>query len=238
MKNIQRKLDDLLDQEIITGYNYFPQDLKLRHYSLILSNVHETQRYFEEAIHDLYSWGYPDSNITINLRKKFSLVKWDISYRIRDDKLNLFPRLKIRHKRNYLQLDKIHYKTLEEAGFKVEEPLIGETEGYEIALLSDSVEELKVNAKRFIQKSNPNEKDSWHDAYVTPFILILGELNNLKSPIEGFSEAQICKRNLFNREYSFVYEKIDPIVTEELISLRYKFFPCLVNNAFLKKKDS
>ncbi len=235
MRKIQRTLDKLLEEGHISGYNYFPQRLKPGLYSLILSNVHETQRYFEEAMHDLYSWGYPNSNTTINLRKKFSSVKWDIHYRIRDDDLKLFPSLKIRSKQEYIKLNLILCRTLEEAGFKDEEYLIGENEGYEIALISDSVKELRINAKRFIEKSNPKEENSWHDAYKTPFILILGELSLLEEPIEGFSLARICQNYSKGREYSFIYEEIDPIIANSLIALRSKFFPCLVNNLLLKQ---
>ncbi len=226
MKKLKENLDKLLEKEIITGYNYFRFPIYDNICLLSLSNMHETGLYLEEVLKELNRKRYLD-NVVLKVRPKESTTKWGLSYRIRDDQNRVYSNLKIRRNGVYLDLEKIPFKTLEEAdwGSKEAKNLIGETRGYEIILYSKTVKQLKDLAKLFLEKSKMGKIHSWKDAYDDPFIHIKG-LNKVR----GFEASKSCNAFTKGGELAFIIRNNAYIQNINLVkSLNFIISDCLLN---------
>ena len=133
MKKGQKLLEELLRKRHISGFNRYFSAYDFSETSiLVLSNLHETIPYREAVLKDLKAY----ADICVDVHKKIGFTRWRPDYRIRDDKGDLFPGIKIKDKQKYLKLEDIQSGTLREAGFATEyiRTLIGINNAYEIRI--------------------------------------------------------------------------------------------------------
>lgn len=231
MRRIQRKLDELLEEDHISGYNHFFVASNGNPNTLIINNLHETNDYLSEVIKELNSQNYFEKDNLFQIRSNESATRWKGEYRIRDDNGVLYPHLKIRRGGFYLNLEEINHKTLKEAGFVEEDitSMIGETKGYEISLSSSNLKKMRNLAKTFLEKGNIRSKNHWRDAYNKPFICIKG-INKIR----GFEEAQIYSIFRDKEEFNFLSRKNKPILIERLLEQNLMIESCLINENILE----
>lgn len=230
MRRIQRSLDALLEQKIISGYNYFPTILPKESLNLTLSNYHETGAYLLGIVEELENLKLL-SNTSFHLRKKEGITKWDPQFRIRDDLGNLL-KLKIRDGFKYLDLESIKFSTLKEAGFKEDyiRNLIGENQGYEVSFCSKDLESIKFLANLFLVKSDEKNENSWKDAYDTPIIIIRGKIN---TDVDGFLRAIYLK---YRRDYEYSFITKEDFDKSKIMDLNIKQEICFINSLFYYKQ--
>ena len=231
MKHTKSTLDKLLADKVITGYNYFPMRLPEENVAtLSISNVHETKAYLLDVITSLWDLGYPNNSVSIRSRFKSSITEWDKDYRIRDEMGDLYPRLRLRRRDKYLDLSIIPYPTLGAAGYSDKDisEIVGETDGYEIALPTSSSKEVRTVARLFLQRAKQGNQDSWKGAYRTPFIVITGGRR-----IRGFEQARLYRKQTRDSEISFVAYDLPSGLTNVILNKGFCIQGCLVNRNLL-----
>ena len=237
MESTKKLLDHLLREKVISGYNYFPMcsNFAKGRFALVLSNFHESKEYLFDIIHDLESGKYLTLNTSLEIRSKSSYTRWKSNFRVVDDNNNFFKELRLRDEKGYIHLETIGTKQLEDL-FTEEyiENLVGEDEGYEIAIESNRKDEIIRTTELFFEKSSQFNLGCWKDAYKVPVIILEGRIEVFKSYLTGFNPAKICKKRIKDHEYNFVFKNFKREREEELIRKGFKINPCLVNNLFFE----
>ena len=229
---VRETLDYLLQENAITGYNYFPRKLSSRTRSrLILSNLHETDAYLADVTNYLTALGYPNEHTSLEIRAKFASARWLPQYRIHDDFGNVYPQLKIHDDNKILTLSEIPFQTLSAAGFSKEyiQSLIGKNKGYEIVLSSRRIFEIRKLADIFLEKAYNGSLEPWTDAYSVPYILIEGCTESVPS----FEEITLYRRMKGKEEYNFVALHLSQETADTLSYLGFIPRGCLVNKIFI-----
>ncbi|MDP3728685.1 MAG: hypothetical protein Q8R18_04495 [bacterium] len=227
MEKIKQSLEDLLEKRIISGYNIFEKPLERKGYTFILSNLHETEAYLADVKQDLKSL---DFKVLLTVRNRATTFRWVYDYIIRDDNGNILKNLRIRKRKEYLDLLKYPGNTLFESGLNKEqcEELIGETKGYDIAIFSNSKEEIVNLVSLFTIRTEKGKSYSWKDAYKTPFILVQG----LRGELNNFEEVNLYSiKN--NKEFAFI--------SKEKVQLKeFTQEDCYINKSLfqMENKDS
>jgi len=178
---------------VISGYNWY---LKCSEFDRIItfSNIHETEAYKEDMLRDMEEQGYARQTVLKQIREKAGAFIHDLEFRIRDDKDNLLPGLRIKDVRTgkYVELKKYSKPLINYPEFKNSEgDLIDEDQGWELDMPFKGKKELLNLVNLFLKKSGKHIYDAkgniiretneeqksrapWSDAYKVP-VLLLGK---------------------------------------------------------------
>lgn len=80
---------------VISGYNWYSK-LAEPDRIIVFSNIHESDAYKEDMLHDMEKQGYKRQDILKQIRKKAGAFIHDLEFRISDDEGNLLPGLKVK----------------------------------------------------------------------------------------------------------------------------------------------
>lgn len=233
MKKGQKLLEELLRNRHISGFNRSSSAYDLSDTSvLVLSNLHETAPYREAVLEDLRKIGYPNPEINVGVKRRKGFTRWDLDYRIRDDKGKQLVGLRIKEKEKYLDLDKIPTDTLEEAGFSEEyiQSLIGINDCYEIRIQSSIPETVQGLARLFLDKTNPRYAKPWPDLYGVPVIFLLG----IEST-EGFTPVTMYQQKGKRNNLNFIQRNVPKEIKKILEEDGFEQANCLANSLFVRR---
>jgi hypothetical protein len=231
MENGQKLLENLLRKEHISGFNRSFSAYDFSDSSLIvLSNFHDTERYKKSVLDDLGA--YSQKELDIMIKRKIGYTRWEPEYRIRDDKGNLFPDLKIKDKQKYLKLEEIHSATLEEANFSIEYigSLIGINDAYEIRIQSSSQSTIQDVARMFIEKTNLKSENMWPDPYDVPVVLLLGT-----ESMVDFLPVTMYQQRRRKDSLNFVQRNLIKEIEERMEEDGFEKTHCLANSHFVRR---
>ncbi len=266
---IIRCLDELLTfkdsqgnlSPVISGYNWY-NELAKSDRIITFSNIHTSDAYMQAMLKDLERLGYASQSILEYIREKGGAFFWDPAYRIRDDKENLLPNLKIKDIRTNRYVNLMSYiKPLSEylefincKGF-----LLAEDQGWELDMPFKSKGELVDLVNLFLMKSGEHIYDEkgeiveesdeekrlrnpWDDAYIIPVLIVGEKALKYADELPQFDQAtKICLIE-DNNEISFIIHKdIDRLRNlshyEQLKKLGFSEEICLGNKPFLRDID-
>lgn len=233
MKNGQKLLEILLRKRHISGFNRSFSAFDFSHNPvLVLSNLHETLPYREAVMEDLKERGYPNQEMSVDVKKRKGFTRWDLEYRIRDDEGKLLAGLRIKEKDKYLNLEEIPTGTIEEAGFSEEyvRSLIGINDAYEIRIQSSNHEAVLGLARLFLDKTNPRSPRAWPDAYGVPVVFLLGT-----EIIEGFTPVTMYQQRRKRDNLSFVQRNVPEDIEKVLEENGFEQGNCLANSLFVRR---
>src|SRR3989338_862129 len=229
MKKGQRLLEALLRKDHISGFNRPFSAYDFSETSiLVLSNLHETIPYREAVLKDLKAY----ADICVDVHKKIGFTRWRPDYRIRDDKGDLFPGIKIKDKQKYLKLEDIQSGTLREAGFATEyiRTLIGINNAYEIRIESPNHNTVQCLAKMFIDRTNSLSLEPWPDDYDIPVIFLLGA-----ETMPDFLPVTMYQQRRRRDSLNFVQKKLAQEIEKQLEGNGFEKAYCLANSLFVER---
>ncbi len=202
MEATKQILDALLEQRIITGYNIFNKPINRGKYNFVLSNLHETEAYVEDVRRDFDSLNL---SADFQVRDRQTSFCWKPTDRFRDDENKVYPKIQIRNREGFINLEAIYAQSFIEADYSPEfcRSLICENKALEINIACNSKEDILLLANFFREHSLAMNKNAWKDAYKTPFIIIEGK----ELRIEGFREIFLFVKRTSNFEASVLIPK-------------------------------
>lgn len=242
---------------VITGYNWYIAPVKSDSV-ITFSNIHETEAYKKGMLRDLEKLGYTSRFVLEHIREKAGAFLHELEFRIRDDKGNLLPGLKIRDitTGHYIELNEFSDSLINHPQFDDKEgSLVAEDQGWELGVPFKTKKELFGLVDLFLKKSGIFVYDKygkqveeteeevrlrspWADAYETP-VLLLGE-NALRyaDSLPQFIQAIKLVLRENSNEISFVIHKNIDMLRKlphygNLLSFGFKEELCLGNKPFI-----